>query len=149
MKIRYFIKRLSNPRVKRRLKIGLTVWLCAIIIALTFKFGYDIGHFDAQSAEDEKNADQPNNRPTLNLQYAQRIVSGALKEDPSNPKTIVEQIIDNNYKLSTIVINNNENRQVAWIIEMRLFFTADLLNSEGYNLTESIEQQHNIKRTDR
>lgn len=148
MKIRYFIKRLSNPGVKRRLKIGLTVWLCAIIIALTFKFGYDIGHFDAQTLEDEQNADQSSDRPTLTLQYAQRIVSGALKEDPNNPKTIVEQVIDNNHKLSTIVINNNENRQVAWIIEMRLFFTADLWNSQGYNLTESIEQQHNIKRTE-
>ena len=149
MRIQYYLKRLSNPRVKRRLKIGLTVWLCAIIIALTFKFGYDIGHFDAQTHNDQQNAEQSSDPPTLNLQYAQRIVSGALKEDPNNPKTRVEQVIDNNYKLSTVVINNNERRQVAWIIEMRLFFTADLWNSQGYNLTESIEQQHNIKRTDR
>jgi hypothetical protein len=27
---------------------------------------------------------------------------------------------------------------------MRLFFTGDLFNDEGYNLTEGIQQQHNI-----
>ena len=54
------------------------------------------------------------------------------------------QIIDNNHKLSTIIIENNQLKKVAWIIDMRLFFTADLYNSEGYNLTEGIEQTHNI-----
>ncbi len=31
---------------------------------------------------------------------------------------------------------------------MRLFFTDDLFNYEGYNLTEGIERQYNINRGD-
>ena len=31
---------------------------------------------------------------------------------------------------------------------MRLFFTGDLFNDEGYNLTEGIEYQNNINRGD-
>jgi len=149
MKIRGIFKKLSSPRVRRRLKIGLSVWSCALIISLTFKFGYDIGHFDAQTFEDEKNAEQSSTPQELTIQFAQRIVSGALKEDPLNPKTIVNGIIDNNHKLSTIIIENNGFKKVAWIIGMRLFFTGELLNNEGYNLTEGIEQQHNIIRSDR
>ena len=66
--------------------------------------------------------------PVLTMESAQRIVSGALKEDPTNPKTIVDQIIDNNHKLSTIIIENNKLKKIAWIIDMRLFFTGDLFN---------------------
>ena len=29
---------------------------------------------------------------------------------------------------------------------MRLFFTGDLYNDAGYNLTEGIEHEHNINR---
>ncbi|MDP3331138.1 MAG: hypothetical protein Q8Q40_12825 [Methylococcaceae bacterium] len=145
MKISVIIKRLKNPRVRRRLKIGLSVWGGVILIGLTFKLGYDIGHFDAQSLKNEKNTELSTiNPPSLTMESAQRVVSGALKEDPLNPKTIVEQIIDDNYKLSTIVIKNNELKQIAWIIDMRLFFKGDLFNNEGYNLTEGMEQQHNI-----
>lgn len=147
MKIRVIIKKLSNPRVRRRLKIGLSVWGGVILIGLTFKLGYDIGRFDAQSLKNDKNAELSTIAPpALTMESAQRIVSGALKEDPLNPKTIVDQIIDGNYKLSTIVIKNNEFKKIAWIIDMRLFFTADLFNDEGYNLTEGMEQQHNIIR---
>ena len=146
-KIRVILKRLSNPRVRRRLKIFLTVWGSVITIGLTFKLGYDIGYFDAQSLETAQN-DEPPITHGLTMQSAQRIVSGALKEDPSNPKTIVAQIIDNNHKLSTIIIENNKLKKIAWIIDMRLFFTADLFNSDGYNLTEGIEQTHLINRGD-
>lgn len=147
MKISVIIKRLKNPRVRRRLKIGLSVWGGVILIGLTFKFGYDIGRFDAQSLKNDKNAEFSTiNPPSLTMESAQRIVSGALKEDPLNPKTNVDQIIDDNYKLSTIVIKSNELKQIAWIIDMRLFFTGDLFNNEGYNLTEGMEQQHNIIR---
>jgi len=147
MKISVIIKRLKNPRVRRRLKIGLSVWGGVILIGLTFKLGYDIGHFDAQSLKNDKNAELSTiNPPSLTMESAQRIVSGALKEDPLNPKTTVDQIIDDNYKLSTIVIKNNELKQIAWIIDMRLFFMGDLFNNEGYNLTEGMEQQHNIIR---
>jgi len=147
MKISVIIKRLKNPRVRRRLKIGLSVWGGVILIGLTFKLGYDIGHFDAQSLKNDKNAELSTiNPPSLTMESAQRIVSGALKEDPLNPKTIVDQIIDDNYKLSTIVIKSNELKQIAWIIDMRLFFMGDLFNNEGYNLTEGMEQQHNIIR---
>jgi hypothetical protein len=148
MKIRVIIKRLSNPRVRRRLKIGLSVWGGVIMIGLIFKLGYDIGYFDAQSLKNDKNAELPITQPVLTMESAQRIVSGALKEDPTNPKTIVDQIIDNNHKLSTIIIENNKLKKIAWIIDMRLFFTDDLFNDEGYNLTKGIEQQHNINRGD-
>ena len=118
------------------------------MIGLTFKLGYDIGYFDAQSLENDQNAELTTAQPVLTMESAQRIVSGALKEDPTNPKTIVDQIIDNNHKLSTIIIENNKLKKIAWIIDMRLFFTGDLFNDEGYNLTEGIEHQHNINRGD-
>ena len=148
MKIRIIIKKLSNPRVRRRLKIGLSVMGGAIMLSMTLKIVYDIGYFDAQSLENDKNAELPTTQPVLTMESAQRIVSGALKEDPTNPKTIVDQIIDNNPKLSTIIIENNKLKKIAWIIDMRLFFTNDLFNYEGYNLTEGIEHQHNINRGD-
>ena len=148
MKIRIIIKKLSNPRVRRRLKIGLSVMGGAILLSMTLKIVYDIGYFDAQSLENDKNAELPTTQPVLTMESAQRIVSGALKEDPTNPKTIVDQIIDNNYKLATIIIENNKVKKIAWIIDMHLFFTGDLFNDAGYNLTEGIEQQHNINRGD-
>ncbi|WP_262965208.1 hypothetical protein [Methylobacter psychrophilus] len=148
MKIRVIIKRLSNPRVRRRLKIGLSVFGGAILIVLTFKIVYDIGYFDAQSLENAKNAEQSATQPVLTMESAQFIVTGALKEDPTNPKTIVEQIVDNNHKLAVIVIENNKVKKVAWIIDMHLFFTGDLFNDAGYNLTVGIEQQLNINRGD-
>ena len=148
MKIRIIKKRLSNPRVRRRLKIALSLSGGVIMIGLTFKLGYDIGYFDAQSLENDKNAELPITQPVLTMESAQRIVSGALKEDPTNPKTIVDQIIDNNYKLATIIIENNKVKKIAWIIDMHLFFTGDLFNDAGYNLTVGIEQQHNINRGD-
>ncbi len=148
MKIRFIIKKLSNPRVRRRLKIGLSIYAVMIIIGLLFKIVYDIGYFNAQSLKDDKNAEQLITHPVLTMESAQRIVSGALKEDPANPKTIVVQIIDDNQKLSTIIIENNQQRKIAWIIDMRLFFSDDLFNYEGYNLTESIERQYNINRGD-
>ncbi len=116
------------------------------MIGLLFKFAYDIGYFDAQSLKNEKNAGLPIGRPVLTIESAQRIVSGALKEDPTNPKTIVDQVIDNNQSFSPIIIENNKLKKIAWIIDMRLFFTGDLFNDEGYNLTEGIEHQHNINR---
>lgn len=146
MKIHVIIKKLSNPRIRRRLKIGLSVYGVVIIIGLLFKIVYDIGYFNAQSLKDDKNAGQLITHQVLTMEAAQRIVTGALKEDPANPKTIVVQIIDDNQKLSTIVIENNQQKKIAWIIDMRLFFSDDLFNYEGYNLTESIERQYNINR---
>ena len=148
MKIRVIIKKLSNPRVRRRLKIGLSVYGGVIMIGLLFKLVYDIGHFNAQSLKNDKNTELAITHSELTMESAQRIVSGALKEDPTNPKTIVDQIIDNNHKLSTIIIENNKLKKIAWIIDMRLFFTGDLFNAEGYNLTKGIEYQHNINRGD-
>ena len=72
------------------------------MLGLTFKIVYDIGYFDAQSLENDKNAELPITQPVLTMESAQRIVSGALKEDPTNPKTIVDEIVDNHHKLSTI-----------------------------------------------
>lgn len=148
LKTRVIIKKLSNPRVRRRLKIGLSVYGAVIMIGLMFKLVYDIGYFNAQSLKKDKNAELPITHPVLTIESAQRIVSGALKEDPTNPKTIVVQVFNNNYKLATIMIENNKLKKIAWIIDMRLFFTGDLFNNEGYNLTEGIEHQQNINRGD-
>ncbi len=148
IKIRNIVKKLSNPRVRRRLKIGLSVYGVVIMIGLMFKLVYDIGYFNAQSLKNDKNAELPITHPVLTMESAQRIVSGALKEDPNNPKTVVDQIVDNDQKLSTIIIENNKLKKIAWIIDMRLFFTGDLFNDQGYNLTEGIEQHHNINRDD-
>lgn len=144
MKFTIFVKKLSNPRVRRRLKIGLSVWGIAIIISIIIKLSYDTGYFKAQSILNDKNTATSSTRSVLTMEYAQRIVSGALKEDPNYPKTIVNHIIDNNQKLSTIIIEANNQKRIAWIIDMRLFFTGDLFNDNGYNLTEAIGRQHNI-----
>ena len=118
------------------------------MLVIAFKTVYDIGFFDAQSLENAKNAELPTAQPVLTMESAQRIVTGALKEDTTNPKTIVTQIIDNNHKLATIIIESNKLKKIAWIIDMHLFFTGDLFNDAGYNLTAGIEQQHDIKRGD-
>ena len=146
MKIRIIKKRLSNPRVRRRLKIALSLSGGVILIGLTFKLGYDIGYFDAQALENDQNAELTTVQPELTMESAQRIVTGALNEDPTTPKTIVDEIIDNHHKLSTIVIENNKLKKIAWIIDMRLFFTGDLFNDQGINLTEGVEHQHTITR---
>jgi hypothetical protein len=146
-KIRIIKKKLSNPRVRRRLKIGLFLYGGVIMVGLTFKFAYDIGYFDAQALKKEKNVELATARPVLTLESAQRITTGALKEDPTNPKTRVTQIFDNNQKLSTILIERDKQKIVAWIIDMRLLFIGDLLNDDGYNLTEGIEKQNNIIRS--
>ena len=148
MKIRVIIKKLSNPRVRRRLKIGLSIMGGAIMMSLILKIVYDIGYFNAESLKNDKNAELPVTLPVLTMESAQRIVTGALKEDATTPKTIVDEIIDNNPLFSTIIIENNKTKKIAWIINMRLFFTGDLFNDEGYNLTEGIEHQHNINRGD-
>jgi hypothetical protein len=146
MKIRVIIKKLSNPRVRWRLKVGLSVWFGVILLGVLFKVVYDIGYFNAQSLKNDKKAELPATYPVLTLESAQRIVSGALKEDPNNPKTIVAQIINDNHNLSTIIIENNKIRKIAWIIDLHLFFTSDVFNNEGYNLTEGLEHQYNISR---
>jgi hypothetical protein len=146
MKIRVFIKKLSNPRVRRRLKIAISVWFGGIILGLMFKVAYDIGYFNAQTLNNDKNAELPTTYPVLTMQSAQHIVSGALKEDSTNPKTIVDQIINKNRRLSTIIIEKNKVKKIAWIIDMHLFFSCELFNDAGYNLNEGIEHQYNISR---
>jgi hypothetical protein len=44
-----------------------------------------------QSLENDQNAEQPI-KHVLTMESAQRIVSDALKEDPGNPKTSVNQV---------------------------------------------------------
>lgn len=149
MKFGTFVRKLSHPRVRRRLKIGLSVWAVAITLSLIFKLAYDIGYFKAKSLIDEKNAAVPFSRPVLTMELAQRIVTGALKEDIGNPKTIVTQIINNDQKVSTIIIESNNLKKIGWIIDLRLFFTGDLFNDNGYNLTEALEQQYNIRGVNR
>lgn len=144
MKLSVFLKKLSNPRVRRRLKIGLSVWGVAILTGLIFKLAYDIGYFNAQSLINEKNSETLITRSTLTLEAAQRIVSSALKEDPNNPKTTVRKIIDNNQHLAAIVIENDSQKRIAWIVDMHLLFIGDLFNNNGYNLTEAVEHQNNI-----
>jgi hypothetical protein len=146
MKIRVIINRLSNPRVRRRLKIALSVWFGVIIFGLLFKVVYDIGYFDAQSLKNDKNAELPTTNTVLTMESAQHVVTGALKEDPNNPETVVDQIVNNNRRLATIIIENNRIKKIAWIIDMRLFFSCELYNDDGYNLNEGIEHQYNINR---
>lgn len=144
MKLPGKLKKLSNPRVRRRLKIGLGLWLGLMMLGASYKVVYDIGYFDAQSLDSNKNDDTPFVYPKLSLEAAQRIVTGALREDFSNPATKVEQVVDNNFKLATIVIEHNKQRKIAWIIDMRLFFMADIYNKEGFNLTKGFEQYYQI-----
>ncbi len=151
MKISVIIKRLSHPRVRKRLKIALSVYAVAIVLGLLFKMTYDIGYFNAQTIENEKNAKLLTPHappPILTLEMAQRIVSGALQENPTQPQTKVIQMVDSNHKLASMIIENNKVKKVAWIIDMRLFLTGDLVNAEGYNLTKGIERQHNINHAD-
>ena len=143
-KIRRIIKKLSNPRVRRRLKIGLSILGGSLLLAVLIKIVYDIGYFDAQSLKNAKNAEQPIAHTLLTVESAQHIVTNALKEDASSPKTIVVEIVNNNNNnLLPIIVENNKVKKVAWIINMRLFFVGDLLNDQGLNLTEGIERQHN------
>ena len=146
MKLRVIIKKLSNPRVRRRLKMGLSGLFGAMMLVIVFKIVYDIGYFNAQALKKDKNAELSTAHPVLTMESAQRIVTGALKEDQTNPKTIVNHIVNDNYKLATIIIENNGIKKVAWIINMHLFFSSGLFNEEGYNLNEGIEQQYNINR---
>lgn len=139
------LKRLSNPRIRRRLKIGLSVWLGSMLLLISYKIAYDIGYFDAKSLEDGKNKGKPPIvYPKLTLETAQQIVTGALKEDFSNPQTLVVDVADADHKIATIVIENNKQRKIAWIIDMRLFFIADVFNKEGYNLTKGFEGHYGM-----
>jgi hypothetical protein len=146
MKIHVIINRLSNPRVRRRLKIALSVWFGVIIFGLLLKVVYDIGYFDAQALKNDKNAELPITNIVLTMESAQHVVTGALKEDPNNPETVVDQVVNNNRRLSTIIIENNKIKKIAWIIDMRLFFSCELYNDDGYNLNEGIEHEYNINR---
>jgi hypothetical protein len=131
--------------VRRRLKIGLSVWLGLMLLGVSYKVVYDVGYFEARSLEENKNASGgPVIAPKLTIETAQKVVTGALKEDYNNPQTVVVEIADDNYKLATIVIENNKQRKIAWIIEMRLFFTADVFNTEGYNLTKGFERHYEL-----
>ena len=143
MKIRYVIKRLSNPRVRRRLKIGSSLFGGAILIAVVLKIVYDIGYFDAQALKQANKTELPTSNPVLNLKSAQLIVSGALKEDVNTPKTLVTEIVSDNSSLATVIIENNRVKKVGWIINSRLFFTGNLYNEVGINLTEGIERHYN------
>jgi hypothetical protein len=144
-KIAFIRKRLANPRVRTRLKIGLFIYGSMIMSGVIFKIAYDIGYFDAQALKKQKDTEfQHSEKPALTLVDAQRIVTGALKEDPTNPKTRVVQIIDDDPKLSTIVIENNKLKKIGWIIDRRLFFFGDLFNDAGYNLADGIKKQYNI-----
>lgn len=146
MKISFIFKRLSNPRVRRRLKIALCIWFGGIFLAILFKIVYDLGYFDAQSLRDEKLAALPSADPVLTIEAAQRVVSGALKEDPNNPETIVEQIVHKNHRLSAVIIEKDKVKKVGWIIDMRLYFAGMLFNDDGYNLNEGIEREYNLNR---
>ena len=147
MKLSIFIKRLKHPRVRKRLKIALSVYAAVIILGISFKTIYNIGYFNAKALDDEKRAKRnptPFVQRVMTRESAQRIVSSALKEDPLNPQTIVERISNNNRKLSSIVIKNKGVKKVAWIIDMRLFFMGDILDEGGYSLTKAVERKHNI-----
>ena len=147
MKLAVAIKKFKNPRVRKRLKIALSVYAVAIALGVTFKIVYDIGFFNAKAIESEKLAKRqaaPRVNPVLNKKEAQRIVSGALKENPNYPQTIVNRILSHDRDALSIEIETNQIKQVAWIIKKRLFFIGDLFDATGYNLTEAVERKNNI-----
>jgi hypothetical protein len=139
------LKRLSNPRFRRRLKIGLSVWAGVILLGVSYKLVYDIGYFDAKALDNEKTAIDSIAPIRLTVESAQQLVTSVLKEDPTNLKTVVTQVIDDNPKLATVIIENNQQRKIAWIFELRLFFIGDVLNGQGVNLTKGFEQHYDIK----
>jgi hypothetical protein len=145
MKFSVIVKRLKHPQVRRRLKIGLSVWGIAILLAVICKVTYDIGYFKAQALIEAKNTAIPNTRQVLTMEMAQRIVTGALKEDPSSIKTQVVQIMDNDKDVASIIIENNKQQKIAWIIDLHLFFIGDLFNDKGYNLTQALEDQQKYR----
>jgi len=62
MKFSVLVRRLSHPQVRRRLKIGLSIWAIAIAVSVVAKLAYDIGYFKALSMIDEKKASAPATR---------------------------------------------------------------------------------------
>jgi len=146
MKIRVIVKRLKNPRVKRRLKIFLSVLSSLIVSGLILKAVYDIGYFDAKSLENDKIAELPNTVPTLTTDTAQRIVAGSLKEDPNNPNTVVKRIIKKNDGLWAVIVEKDNIKKVGWILDMHMFFLGELYNEDGYDLNKGIEKQYEISR---
>ncbi len=145
-----FIKKLKNPRVRRRLKIALSVYAVAIILGIILRTVYNIGHFNARLFDEEKKANLnsiPFVQRVITTEYAQLLVSRALKENPTNPQTIVERISGNSHKLASIIIENNGIKKVAWIIDMRLFFVGNILDKRGYSLTNAVERKHNMPET--
>ncbi|MEY4768376.1 MAG: hypothetical protein RL637_1015 [Pseudomonadota bacterium] len=150
MKFSVLIKKLKNPRVRKRLKIALSVYGIAILLGIAFKMVYDIGHFNALAVENEKNKQLPSMIPqeVLTAEIAQKVITGALKENPQHPNTILVQIVNNERNFASIIIEKDNIRKVAWILDRRLFFSGDLLNESGYNITKAIERQHNINNAD-
>lgn len=144
MKFSVFVKKLSNPRVRWRLKVGLSVWALVITMSMISKLAYDIGYFKAQSQVNDKIAALPAAQAELSIATAQRIVSGALKEDVNNPKTIVRRVVENDKDLSIVIIETNKKKRIGWIINMHLFFTGSLYSDNGYNLTESMERHYRL-----
>ena len=119
-----------------------------MLLGVSYKVVYDVGYFDARKLDDAKNAAQPLIVEKLTLEGAQQVVSGALKEDPNNPQTIVLKVIDDNYNLSTILIEKDKQQNIAWIVNSRLFFVTDILTHDGLNLTKGFELQYEINRGD-
>lgn len=140
------LKRLSNPRVRRRLGIGLGVWLGIILFGSSYKIVYDIGNFDAKSLEHEEKPTDSLAPIKLTLETAQKIVTGALNEDFSSPKTRVIQVVDDSSKLATILIDSDKRLKIAWIYDLHLFFIGDVFNDQGVNLTKGFEKHFDIRR---
>lgn len=145
-----FIKKLKNPRVRKRLKIALSVYAVAIILGISFKTVYNIGYFNARLIDKEKKAklsSTPFVKRVMTKEYVQMLVSMALQENPADPQTIVDRISSNSRKLASIIIEKNGIKQVAWIIDMRLFFVGNVLDKRGYSLTNAVERKHNMPET--
>ncbi len=146
-KLAVVIKKFKNPRVRKRLKIALSVYAVGVILGITFKVVYDIGYFNALAFDEEKLAKRqssPRINTELNKQSAQRIVTGALQENPANPQTIVNRILGHNRDATSIVIEKNKVKKIAWIIDKRWFFVGDIFDATGYNLSDAAERKHNI-----
>lgn len=136
------LKMLDIARVRYRLKIGGVVLAVFVLLCVTFKVGHDVGyyHSHALTVSPDNLALLPSSE--ISLREAQSIVSGALKEDGLNPKTVVDKILDSNNKLLSIVVLKEGRREIAWVLNRRFYFSGDLYSSDGYNVTDGLVKQY-------
>lgn len=135
-KIKKIIKKLKHPQVRSRMKIAAIFWTAFIFSGITFKIGHDLGHFQAYSHKqgllESKTTD---NTHLITLEKAQQIVNASLRESSYPPKTVVKNIIRNEYPLTALIIERDGSRKIAWLLNDRYYMEGVILNTNGDDLT--------------